>query len=86
MIGIHSPEFEFEKKRSQVEKVANRYHMDYPIVMDNDFRYWKALGNRYWPSFYLVDRNGKIIFQAEGEMHQGQKISGKFERLIQESL
>ena len=56
VIGIHSPEFDFEKKRSRVEGAVKKYHLDHPIMMDNDHTYWKALGNRYWPTFYLVDK------------------------------
>ncbi len=54
--------------------------------MDNDFRYWKALGNRYWPSFYLVDQKGRIIHRSAGEMKVGDSYAKKFEDKIKSLL
>ena len=86
VIGIHTPEFGFEKKRSQVERVSKKHGSDYPIMMDNDYLYWKALNNRYWPTFYLVDTKGDIVTAAYGEMHFGSNRAEKFEKKIVELL
>ncbi len=86
MVGIHSPEFDFEKDRKQVEAAVNRYGLDHPIMMDNDHAFWRALGNRYWPSFYLVDREGRLVHYVLGETHPGspdaKAVEAKIEALL----
>ncbi len=86
MIGIHSPEFEHEKERKQVLKLVERFHLEYPIMMDNDFKYWDALGNTAWPSFYLVDQKGQIVLSSRGEMHEGDWKATQFEEAIKKML
>ena len=86
VIGIHSPEFDFEKERSRVESAVKKYHLDHPIMMDNEHTYWKALGNRYWPSFYLVDKGGTIILRAAGELHANSARGDAFESRIRAAL
>ena len=82
VIAVHSPEFEYEKNRSQVERIAKKYHKTSPIMMDNDYTYWKALGNRYWPTFYLFDQTGQLVLRLFGETHQGSKNALKFEQVM----
>ncbi|MBT4287876.1 MAG: hypothetical protein HOD92_11105 [Deltaproteobacteria bacterium] len=86
VIGVHSPEFSYEKKRAQVEKVAKKYHKTIPIMMDNDYAYWKALGNRYWPSFYLFNQNGQLVLRLFGETHPGSQNAIQFEKAIQKLI
>ena len=86
VIGIHSPEFDFEKERGRVEAAVKKYRLDHPIMMDNNFTYWKALQNRYWPAFYLVDKSGTIIFGAIGEMHDNTARGDDFESRIRAAL
>lgn len=86
IVSIHTPEFDFEKARSQVIKVATRHKIDFPIMMDNDYAYWKALGNRYWPAWYLVDKNGNIVYKGAGELHQGDHEAVRLEKLIEQYL
>jgi hypothetical protein len=86
VIGIHTPEFEFEKEREQVVRVAKRHGSDYPIMMDNDYSYWRALQNRYWPSFYLIDQTGEIVVTGYGEMHAGEKRAEAIETAIKQLL
>ncbi len=86
MIGIHTPEFDFEKKRARVEKAVEKYGLKHPILMDNDYAYWNALGNRYWPTFYLVDRNGAIAARIIGEMHEGEGRAAEVGELIEKLL
>jgi hypothetical protein len=60
--------------------------IDYRVMIDNDFSYWRAMGNRYWPAFYLVGRDGKIAATAIGELHRGTARGDQFERQIRAAL
>ena len=52
MIGVHSPEFENERDLAEVGRKVRELGISYPVMVDNGFRYWKALNNRFWPAFY----------------------------------
>lgn len=67
IIGIHTPEFAFEKKKENVEKAMKEFGLDFPIVLDNEYATWNAYGNRYWPRKYLIDINGKVVYDHIGE-------------------
>ncbi len=67
IIGVHSPEFEFEKDRTNVETAIAKYGITYPVVMDNDMETWKAFENRYWPRKYIADHTGNIRYDHIGE-------------------
>ncbi len=67
IIGVHTPEFEFEKEYDNVKKAVERFNINYPVVLDNDFSTWDAYGNRYWPRKYLVDIHGDIVYDHIGE-------------------
>jgi cytochrome c biogenesis protein CcdA/thiol-disulfide isomerase/thioredoxin len=67
IIGVHAPEFEFEKDYDNVKKAAEDFDLKYPIVQDNDFLIWRAYNNRYWPAKYLIDTNGEIRYTHFGE-------------------
>jgi thiol-disulfide isomerase/thioredoxin len=67
IIGVHTPEFEFEKDKSNVQKALEKYGVKYPVVQDNDFGTWNAYGNRYWPHKYLIDADGFIRYDHIGE-------------------
>ena len=86
VIGIHTPEFDYEKDRTRVMRVVNRYQLDHPIMMDNDYAYWRALNNRYWPAFYLVDQSGRIVAAEFGEMHEGDTYASRMESKIKSLL
>lgn len=86
VVSIHAPEFSHEKERSRVVATAKRFNLTQPIMMDNDHDYWRALGNRYWPSFYLVDKQGRVVHRAQGELHEGQASGRNMEGRIQELL
>lgn len=89
VVGIHSPEFESEYARSSVEAEVQRRGLHFPQLLDNDHAYWKALGNEYWPSIYLVDRCERIRVQAIGEVHadeaRGRQLVEQIETLLRES-
>ncbi|MEM7083268.1 MAG: redoxin family protein [Pseudomonadota bacterium] len=82
VIGVHSPEFEYEKERANIEIKVEEFKLKHPIMIDNDFSYWKALGNKYWPSFYLIDKQGKARGYWIGETHQGDKRAVAIEKAI----
>lgn len=90
VIGIHTPEFDHEKDAAQVAAKIAEFELEHPVMMDNDFRYWRALGNRYWPAYYLVDKRGMIRHLHVGETHAGdaraEKIEQQIRALLAESL
>jgi len=67
VVGIHTPEFPFERSASNVQTALKRHGITYPVAQDNDSQTWNAYRNRYWPAHYIVDQNGKIVFQHDGE-------------------
>jgi len=67
IIGVHSPEFEFEKDPENVKMAIEKYGIDYPVVLDNDMETWKAFDNRYWPRKYIADHEGYIRYDHIGE-------------------
>jgi len=67
IIGVHTPEFEFEKQYDNVARAVEQYNIKYPVVLDNDYGTWQAYGNRYWPRKYLIDIDGFIVYDHIGE-------------------
>jgi thiol-disulfide isomerase/thioredoxin len=67
VIGIHSPEFEFEKLPANVQAAAERYELEYPIALDSEKKTWNKYGNHFWPSKYLIDHTGEVVFRHFGE-------------------
>lgn len=67
VLGVHTPEFEFEKNPQNVKKAITQFNINYPVVQDNDYRIWNAFSNRYWPAEYLIDANGIIRREHFGE-------------------
>ena len=67
ILGVHTPEFEFEKDYDNVVEAVGKFALKYPIVQDNDFGVWRSFNNRYWPAKYLIDHEGKIRYAHFGE-------------------
>jgi thiol-disulfide isomerase/thioredoxin len=67
VIGVHTPEFAFEKNPDNVRKAAAGFKIDYPVAIDNDYRIWRAFSNSYWPAHYLIDSDGQIRYHHFGE-------------------
>ena len=67
LIGVHSPEFEFEKDQKNLEAAIKRHGLEYPIAVDNDFQTWKAFQNNNWPTQYFIDKEGEVRHIHEGE-------------------
>ncbi|CAO3360774.1 cytochrome c biogenesis protein DipZ [Azospirillum palustre] len=81
VVGIHAPEFAFEKRIGNVQKALRDFAITYPVAIDNDFRIWRAFGNSYWPAFYIADATGRIRHHRFGEGGYEQT-----ERVIQDLL
>jgi len=67
IIGVHTPEFEFEKEYANVLAAVEKFGVKYPVVLDNDYSTWTAYENRYWPRKYLIDIDGYIVYDHIGE-------------------
>lgn len=67
IIGIHSPEFEFEKKEDNVKNAISRYGILYPVALDNNLSTWASYSNKYWPAHYLINKDGQVVYIHYGE-------------------
>jgi hypothetical protein len=67
IVGVHTPEFAFERDSSNVERAIAHNRLRYPVVQDNDFATWNAWGNQYWPAKYLIDARGRVRYAHFGE-------------------
>ena len=67
VLGVHTPEFEFEKSRANVEQAVEQYGIRYLVAQDNNYATWQAFDNSYWPAEYFVDANGRIRYEHFGE-------------------
>lgn len=81
IIGVHTPEFEFEKKYENVVTASEKFGITYPVVLDNDFSTWTAYKNQYWPRKYLIDIDGFVVYD-----HIGEGAYAETEKKIQELL
>jgi len=81
VIGVHTPEFAFEKERSNVEQAVRDLKITYPVAIDSDYFIWKAFNNEYWPAHYFIDGKGRIRYH-----HFGEGEYDESERVIQELL
>lgn len=67
IVGVHTPEFAHERELANVQAAVERAGIGWPVVQDNDSRIWQAYRNHYWPRFYLLDHQGRIIYDHAGE-------------------
>jgi cytochrome c biogenesis protein CcdA/thiol-disulfide isomerase/thioredoxin len=76
IIGVHAPEFEFEKSEKNVAQAIKDFNLTYPVVQDNDFATWRAYNNRFWPAKYFIDKEGYIRYThfGEGEYDESEKV------------
>jgi thiol-disulfide isomerase/thioredoxin len=86
VIGVHSPEFEREKVTENIRKKISEFGLQHPVMIDNDFSYWKAMANRYWPAYYIIDKNGVLRAAFAGETHEGDGQAKKIEQFLTELL
>jgi cytochrome c biogenesis protein CcdA/thiol-disulfide isomerase/thioredoxin len=81
VIGVHAPEFAFEKRTANVRRATKDLGIDFPVAIDNDFAIWRGFGNQAWPAFYFIDAEGRIRHHQFGENRYE-----KLERIIQQLL
>jgi thiol-disulfide isomerase/thioredoxin len=76
VIGVHTPEFGFERNFDNVRRAAKEMHVEYPIAIDSDYAIWSAFDNHYWPALYFVDTQGQIRHHqfGEGQYEQSEMI------------
>jgi thiol-disulfide isomerase/thioredoxin len=67
VLGVHTPEFDVEHSLENVRRAAAELQIEYPVVLDSDYRVWRAFGNRYWPAQYFADADGQIRHHRFGE-------------------
>src|SRR4030081_1687308 len=84
VVGVHTPEFPFERSASNVQAALKRHGITYPVAQDNEQPTWNAYRNQYWPAQYIVDQRGKIVFQHDGE-GQYEQIDRTIARLLNAS-
>ena len=81
IIGVHTPEFSYEKDINNVEEALVRLDVPYPVAIDNDWKTWRSYNNRYWPAKYIIDKAGNIRY-----IHIGEGAYQKQEEIIQALL
>ncbi len=81
IVGVHTPEFQFEKEVKNIQSAISRHQIKYPVAVDNDYGTWKAYRNQFWPAKYLIDAEGKLRLT-----HFGEGDEDEFERAIQSVL
>src|SRR5271169_7052829 len=67
VVGIHTPEFPFERSAANVQVALRRHGITYPVAQDNESATWNAWRNQYWPAQYIVDQRGSVVFSHAGE-------------------
>lgn len=67
IIGVHSPEFDFEAKLNNVSHAVQQNQIQYPVALDNEFATWTNFSNHYWPAHYLINKEGKVVYEHFGE-------------------
>jgi thiol-disulfide isomerase/thioredoxin len=82
-IGVHAPEFSFARDHANVRAAIERFGLEYPIVLDNDYAIWRAYSNRCWPAKYLVDAQGRLRYYHFGEGLY-QETEAEIQRLLGE--
>jgi thiol-disulfide isomerase/thioredoxin len=84
MIGVHTPEFEFEKNPENVADAVKRFGIEYPVALDSENVTWKLYGNHYWPRQTLIDATGRVRWEHVGEGDYD-KMENKIRELLKET-
>jgi cytochrome c biogenesis protein CcdA/thiol-disulfide isomerase/thioredoxin len=76
VIGVHAPEFAFEKNVGNVRSAITDLKINYPVAIDNDYALWRAFGNEYWPAHYFIDAEGRIRHHhfGEGDYEESERV------------
>ena len=87
IVGIHTPEFEHERSRRNVEAAVTQHGLGrHSHLLDNNMQYWRALGNEYWPAIYVVDGSRQIRDKLFGEVHIDTSRDRDVSRLVEKLL
>ena len=81
VVGVHTPEFPFERDVDNVRQAVKEMRVEYPVALDSDYAIWEAFSNAYWPAVYIADENGRIRYH-----HFGEGAYEECERVIQQLL
>lgn len=81
VISVHYPEFSYEREIDNVIDATERFEIEYPVAIDNNRVTWRAYNQRFWPTTYLIDKNGRIRLQHIGEFTRGSDV--EFEAAIE---
>ncbi|SFF59337.1 Cytochrome oxidase Cu insertion factor, SCO1/SenC/PrrC family [Duganella sp. CF458] len=81
VVGVHTPEYAFERKTENVRTALKRFDIRYPVAQDNRYATWNAYNNRYWPAFYLVNKKGQVVYTHFGE-GQYQQTEARIQQLL----
>jgi len=86
VVGVHTPEWAAERSVENVRSAVKRFEIRHPVMVDSDYSYWNALHNHFWPTFYLIGRDGLLYGKVVGEMHAGAQpaigLEGAIDRLL----
>ena len=84
VVGVHSPEFAYEKNIGNVKRAVQELGIEFPVAVDNNFAIWRAFNNRYWPAHYFIDAQGRIRFHhfGEGEYERSERV---IQQLLEEA-
>jgi len=82
VVGVHTPEFENERVRKNIEAKVQEFGLHHPIMIDDDSSYWRAMNNRYWPAYYILDKQGNVRATFFGETHEGDRRAKQIEKTI----
>jgi thiol-disulfide isomerase/thioredoxin len=83
IVGVHTPEFPYERKRANVERAVASADLEYPIALDNDNMTWRLYGNHFWPRQTLIDAKGEVRYEHVGEGDY-EEIEAKIVELLDE--
>lgn len=86
VVGVHTPELPDEHSETGVRRAVQRLKIHYPVMVDEDGSYWRALHNQFWPTFYLIGRDGLLYGSFKGEMHVGDARAQQAEQVIDQLL
>ena len=86
VVSVHTPELEQERNPANVRAAVKELGITWPVMIDGDYSYWRSMRNRYWPAFYLIDRQGNIVLGAFGELHRGEKRGDEVEARIRDLM
>ena len=83
VVGVHTPEYPFERSTENVSKAIQRFDIKYPVAQDNRYATWTAYSNQYWPAVYLINKKGQIVYTHFGE-GKYQETEAKIQALLAE--